>query len=81
MQRWKVKKEVIAMLGESMNDPKMQTADETMIAVVHLLNSDIMGCDDRDMRIHQSGLHNMISQRGGLNSLGVGGQLASILTG
>ena len=68
------------MVAESMKDPEMQIADETIIAILHLLNSDIMGCDDRDMRIHQNGLLSMVQQRGGLEKLGVSGQLASVLT-
>jgi hypothetical protein len=68
------------MINESISDPEMRTADETIIAVLHVLNSEIMGCNDRSMRIHQNGLHAMIKERGGLDKLGAGGQLAFILT-
>lgn len=76
----KVRGEVIAMINQAMQDPQLQTADATIVSVLHLLNSEIMGCDDTVMMIHQQGLHNMIRQRGGLDQLGVDGQLASILT-
>ena len=68
------------MVADCMNDPQKQAADETILAVLHLLNSDIMGCDDRDMRIHQDGLVKMVMQRGGLDKLGLGGQLSVVLT-
>ena len=68
------------MINESMNDPQMRTADATIVAVLHLLNSEIMGCDDRVMEVHQRGLHEMIRHRGGLDGPGVNRKLASILT-
>ena len=80
IERMRVRSEVMAMINESMQDPEMQAADATMIAVLHLLNSEIMGCDDRVMKTHQNGLHTMVRQRGGMDKLGVNGQLASILT-
>jgi len=80
VQRWKVKRDVIAMLAECLKDPQQQLSDETMVSVVHLLVSDIMGCDDRDLKIHQDGLQNMAAARGGLDKLGVNGELAAIIT-
>lgn len=68
------------MINESMRDPQMQTADATIVAVLQLLNAEIMGCDDSIMHTHQNGLHAMIRQRGGLGELGVNGQLAAITT-
>jgi hypothetical protein len=79
-ERMTVRHEVTAMINKSMSDPQMQTADATIVAVLHLLNAEIMGCDDDVMRIHQQGLHAMVQQRGGLNELGVSGQLAAIIT-
>lgn len=78
--RMKVRGEVIAMINDALQDPQLQTADATIVSVLHLLNSEIMGCDDTVMMIHQQGLHNMVRSRGGLDNLGVDGQLASILT-
>ena len=80
INRIKIRQGVISLINESINDPEMRTSDETIVAVLHVLNSEIMGCDDRSMRVHQIGLHEMIRERGGLDRLGVGGQLASILT-
>lgn len=79
-ERMQIRQEVTGMINQSMSDPQMQTTDTTMVAVLHLLNAEIMGCDDSVMRVHQSGLHAMVRQRGGLNNLGGNGQLASITT-
>ena len=79
-KRWKVRSGVIEMINESLSDPEMKIADETIIAVLHILNSEIMGCNDASMRVHQNGLHAMVKERGGLDKLGAGGQLAFVLT-
>jgi hypothetical protein len=78
--RWKVRNGVIHMINESLSDPEMKIADETIIAVLHVLNSEIMGCSDQSMKIHQTGLTAMVRARGGLEKLGTGGQLAFVLT-
>lgn len=80
LERARVRSEVTQMVQECLEDPEMATADATIIAVLHLLNSEIMGCNDSFMRAHQKGLHVMVQQRGGLMGLGVNGQLASIST-
>ena len=80
INRIRVRQGVISLINQSINDPEMRTADETIVAVLHVLNSEIMGCDDKSMRVHQLGLHDMIRERGGLDRLGVAGQLAAILT-
>jgi len=79
-ERLRVRVEVTRMINASMSDPRMQTTDATMVAVLQLLNSEIMGCDDHVMLVHQTGLHAMVQQRGGLKALGVNGQLAAITT-
>lgn len=80
IERLRVRSEVIGMVNASLDDPELRIADATIISVLHLLNSEIMGCDDRVMKTHQDGLHRMVRQRGGLGGLGVDGQLARILT-
>ncbi|CAK4031572.1 Hypothetical predicted protein [Lecanosticta acicola] len=78
--RMQARGEVISLINHAMNDDKARTADTTIIAVLQLLASEIMGCDDQAMRIHQEGLHRMVRHRGGLDNLGVAGQLAPIMT-
>ncbi|KAK5123177.1 hypothetical protein LTR85_003375 [Meristemomyces frigidus] len=80
VQRVTVRQEVTSMINQSISDPQMQTADATLVAVLQLLNAELMGSDDHVMHVHQNGLHAMIRQRGGLGALGVGGELASITT-
>lgn len=80
IERMRVRSEVISMVNQSLGDPELRIADATIISVLHLLNSEVMGCDDRVMKTHQDGLHRMVRQRGGLQGLGVKGQLARILT-
>ncbi|WPG99753.1 Hypothetical protein R9X50_00257200 [Acrodontium crateriforme] len=79
-ERIRVRAEVIQMITKIMKDPELQTADTTIIAVLQLLNSEIMGCEETTMQWHQHGLHEMVRQRGGLDQLGLHGKLASILT-
>lgn len=79
MKRLRVRQGVISMINESLSDPEMRAADETIIAVLHVLHSEIMGCNDRSMQIHQIGLHEMVRERGGLGTLGLQGQLALCL--
>lgn len=80
VERLRVRSEIISLVNQSLEDPQLRTADATIIAVLHLLNSEVMGCDDRVMKTHQDGLHRMVRQRGGLKRLGVQGQLAMVLT-
>lgn len=80
IERLRVRSEVIGLVNQSLADPELRVADATIISVLHLLNSEVMGCDDRVMKTHQDGLHRMVRQRGGLEGLGVKGQLARILT-
>jgi hypothetical protein len=68
------------MINRSLTDPQMQTSDATLVAVLHLLNAEIMGCDDSIMHVHRRGLNAMIEQRGGIDNLGVNGQLAGVTT-
>ena len=47
VERMRIRHEVIWMINESIKDPVMNTADVTIIAVLQLLNAEIMGCDDQ----------------------------------
>jgi hypothetical protein len=75
-ERLAVKSEVIAMINASLDDPEQRTSDATIIAVLNMLNSEIIGCDPGALKAHQEGLNKMISIRGGLDKLGVLGHLA-----
>ena len=75
-ERLAVKSEVIAMINACLNDPDQMISDSTIIAVLNIFNSEIIGCDADALETHQQGLTKMISMRGGLDKLGVLGHLA-----
>jgi hypothetical protein len=78
-ERLAVKSEVIAMINASLDDPDQRFSDATIIAVMNIFNSEIIGCDTSALKVHQKGLNEMISMRGGLDKLGVVGHLARTL--
>jgi len=79
-ERLAVKSEVISMINTSLDDPQQRTSDATIIAVLNMLNSEMIGCDTSALKTHQRGLNKMISMRGGLDKLGVLGHLARTVT-
>lgn len=79
-ERLAVKSEVISMINASMDDPNQRISDATIIAVLNIFNSEIIACDASALDIHQKGLNQMISMRGGLDKLGVLGHLARTTT-
>lgn len=76
----KVRGEIIGMVNAALDDPAARLADTTVVSVLHLLNSEIMGCTDFTMAMHARGLHDLVRQRGGLHRLGMNGSLASMTT-
>lgn len=79
-ERLAVKSEVIAMINASLNDPDQMISDSTIIAVLNIFNSEIIGCDTDALKTHQQGLTKMISMRGGLDKLGVLGHMARTIS-
>jgi hypothetical protein len=75
-ERLAVKSEVISMINESLDDPQQSTSDATIIAVLNIMNSEMISCDTSALETHQRGLNRMIYMRGGLDKLGVLGNLA-----
>lgn len=80
MERMAVRDEVITMINRCLGDPELCKSDATIIAVLHVLNSEIMDSDEQTLNTHQNGIERMIELRGGLGNLGLGGQLSSMLT-
>jgi hypothetical protein len=79
-ERLAVKSEVISMINTSLDDPQQRTSDATIIAVLNILNSEMISCDTSALKTHQRGLNRMITMRGGLDKLGVLGNLARTVT-
>lgn len=79
-ERQRARIEVAGLIAQAMHDPRIRNADCTIIAVLQLLTSEVMGCNDEHIEMHQGGLHSMIRERGGLQQLGVNGCLATMVT-
>lgn len=79
-ERLAVKSQTHGMINAILDDPNQRTSDETIVAVVSMLNSEIIGCDLQALQAHQHGLSTMALMRGGLKCLGVQGHLARTLT-
>lgn len=80
IQRVRVRTEVMKMIDVCLRDPTLSTKDVTLVAVLQLLSGEIIGCNDDELRHHQNGLSRMIETRGGLDRLGVNGELAGMTT-
>jgi hypothetical protein len=76
----KVRAAIVPMINAALDDPLARNSDSTLISVLHLLCSEVPGSSDSTMRIHQRGLLKLVKQRGGLDRLGVGGSLASMMS-
>lgn len=75
----KVRQEIVVLVNRAMRDPKKQTSDATILAVMNLVYSEIMGYEQKWLIAHRSGLHDLVARRGGLDKLGGGGQLSCVV--
>ncbi|KAF2737435.1 hypothetical protein EJ04DRAFT_533033 [Polyplosphaeria fusca] len=73
------KTKVLRMIKDSLQGYNPQTDDFTIISILYLLISEIGGFDDDVFDVHQEGLVRIIQQRGGINHLGQGGNIATFL--
>lgn len=71
-----VKTEVIELVNEQLADPTLQYSDETVMAVPLLLAGEIASGHEWIWDVHEKGLTQILVHRGGLQTLGVHGQLA-----
>lgn len=71
--------EVISLINRSMNDEETRTDDATIIAIIQLLCGEMMMANDAVLPVHEQGLWSMVMQRGGLTTLGNGGEIAALL--
>lgn len=55
-------------------------ADEILIAVVQMATADLISGHEEALEQHESGIGTLVQLRGGLDRLGMKGQLAAILT-
>jgi len=74
------KTKVLAMVQDSIQRPDTQTDDFTILSILHLLMSEVGGFQEDVFNMHQDGLFRIIHQRGGINALGLNGDLSSVVT-
>jgi len=75
-----VRAEAAHLIKSSLSDPQRCCDDSTIIATVHLLAAEFMKGEDHALMPHEHGLKEMVAMRGGLDKLGLDGQIAAILT-
>lgn len=75
-----IRHEVIQMITACLQDPDMRTHDLTIMAVAQLLCADMISGNIQGMSVHEKGLRQMIVSRGGLDTLGGNGVIATVIT-
>ena len=75
-----LRQEVIHLISRSLLNPLTRIDDFTIIALVQLICSEVVSGNEIHLQYHEDGMEKMVKERGGLERLGVGGELASILT-
>ncbi|KAF2118770.1 hypothetical protein BDV96DRAFT_487720 [Lophiotrema nucula] len=73
-----VKAETIGWINERLRDPIMQYEDFTLMVILHLLAGEMWSCNEKTLRIHQTGVARLIIQRGGMDSLGGNNAMAEV---
>ncbi|KAL8749620.1 MAG: hypothetical protein Q9184_006737 [Pyrenodesmia sp. 2 TL-2023] len=77
---WKVKEDALASVNRGIRDPQLATSDQMIGAVAKMAAYEAgFAGDEKQYRIHMSGLTKMVELRGGLGSLGLNGLLARML--
>ena len=69
--------EVVALLIAALNHPSQRKTDETFIAVLQLVNTDLINCNVRIAEQYQKSLHEAFRLRQSLTKLGISGLVTS----
>lgn len=75
-----VKTETISMINERFLNPVLRLDDATLIIILHLFAGEMWVCNETALRIHETGVAALITQRGGLPSLTHNKALAEVAT-
>jgi hypothetical protein len=75
-----LRQDVIHFVGGYLTNQEQSVADHNIIAVSQLILGGVISRTEADLRYHQAGIATMIKQRGGLDNLGVNGELASAVS-
>ncbi|ORY15398.1 hypothetical protein BCR34DRAFT_598383 [Clohesyomyces aquaticus] len=73
-----VKSEIIGYINDFLRDTELQFSDMTLLLILHLLAGEMWNCNEKILRIHESGITRLIRQRGGIKSLGGNGAIAEV---
>ncbi|KAK7511571.1 hypothetical protein IWZ03DRAFT_63293 [Phyllosticta citriasiana] len=73
-----VNTEAIRLINDALADRWTRIRDSTIMSVCQLLASRVVTADNNELQRHENGLRELIVERGGLESLGVSGDLASV---
>lgn len=74
-----IRAEVMDLISHEFDNTEAQVSDLNIMAVLHIMASDIILCDDAALEKHEEGMLKMVLLRGGLQRLGFEGQLATLL--
>ncbi|QIX02347.1 hypothetical protein AMS68_007864 [Peltaster fructicola] len=77
-RRLQVWAHIIKMITQSMN--QNDTSDGAVLAVLHVMYSEMIGGRCEHVMVHRKGLNDMVNIRGGVVALGTEGQLARTLS-
>ncbi|KAF2120439.1 hypothetical protein BDV96DRAFT_485209 [Lophiotrema nucula] len=75
-----LRQEVIHLISQNLVNPSSRIDDYNIIAVTQLIASEMIAGGEATLDYHEAGVAKMVTQRGGLNQLGVKGRLASTLS-
>ncbi|KAF2866778.1 hypothetical protein BDV95DRAFT_461099, partial [Massariosphaeria phaeospora] len=75
-----LRQEVTHLIGQNLVNPEAQVDDFNVIALTQLIAAGMISGEDAALTYHESGIEAMIKQRGGIDTLGVGGRLASTIS-
>ncbi|KAK7536007.1 uncharacterized protein J3D65DRAFT_668459 [Phyllosticta citribraziliensis] len=73
-----VNTEAIRLINAALTDRWTRIRDSTIMSVCQLLASRVVTADNEELQRHEQGLRELIVERGGLEALGVSGDLASV---
>lgn len=76
-----IKNETLGWINERLRNSATQFEDSTLMVILHLLAGEMWNCNEKTLRIHQSGIARLITHRGGMSSLGGYGTVAEIAVG
>jgi hypothetical protein len=71
---------VIREINEDITTPWSEASQTTIIAILHLIASEVVNGTDATLKTHLKGLGMILNQYGGLNALGLDGLIANILS-